>query len=100
MISRLCPIFVLVATPALAQRLPDYVAPSHYDLAVTPNLQAATFTGTERISVTLKQPSATIVLNAAEIQFDAVTIKSGTGTQQARVALDPAKERATLSVDR
>jgi aminopeptidase N len=103
MISRLCRIFVLfalVATPALAQRLPDNVAPSHYDLAVTPNLQAATFTGTERISVTLKQPSATIVLNAAEIQFDAVTIKSGTGTQQARVALDPAKERATLTVDR
>ena len=91
---------MLLSTSAFAQRLPDNVVPSHYDLAVTPNLQAATFTGTERISVTLKKPASAIVLNAAEIEFDKVTIKSGPVTQPARVSLDPEKEQATLTVDR
>jgi aminopeptidase N len=102
MISRSCYVLLLVllSTPAFAQRLPETVVPSHYDIQVTPNLQAATFTGTERISVTLKKPSSTIVLNAAEIEFDTVTISSGTVTQQARVSLDSAKERATLTVAR
>ncbi|MFL6280058.1 MAG: M1 family metallopeptidase [Vicinamibacterales bacterium] len=74
--------------------------PSHYDIAVTPNLAAATFAGTERIVVALNKPSSTIVLNAAEIEFDKVTIKSGAVTQQARVSLDPSKEQATFTVDR
>src|SRR3954465_5226924 len=103
MTSRLCKFvlaLLLVSVPALAQRLPDSVVPSHYDIAVTPNLAAATFAGTERISVALKKPSRTIVLNAAEIDFDKVTIKSGAVTQQARVSLDQTREQATFTVDR
>jgi aminopeptidase N len=91
---------VLTSTPAFAQRLPDNVVPTHYDIAITPNLPAATFTGTERIAVTLKKPSSAIVLNAAEIEFDKVVIKSAETTQPARVSLDAAKEQATLTVDR
>src|SRR3954471_7120597 len=103
MISRPCcvfALFALVSTPVLAQRLPDNVVPSHYDIAVTPNLAAARFGGTERIAVSVKKPSSTIVLNAAEIEFDKVTIKSAALTQQARVSLDPTKEQATFTVDR
>ena len=103
MISRFAHVpllLVLLSTPAFAQRLPDNVVPSHYDIAVTPNLQAGSFAGTERISVALKKPSPTIVLNAAEIEFDTVTIKSGAVTQEARVSLDPTKEQATFTVDR
>ena len=103
MISRLyrpLVLLLLTSTPVFAQRLPDNVVPSHYDIAVTPNLPAATFAGTERIAVTLKKPSSTVVLNAAEIEFDKVTIKSGGAVQDARVSLDPAKEQATLTVDR
>ena len=50
---------MLIATPCLAQRLPDNVVPSHYDIAVTPDLQAATFTGTETIAATLKKAATT-----------------------------------------
>ena len=74
--------------------------PGHYDITVTPNLQDATFSGTERIVVDLKKPSTTIVLNSAEIEFDKVTVKSGDHTAQARVTLDAAKEQATFTVDR
>ena len=63
-------------------------------------MQAATFSGTERISVTLTKPTATIVLNAAEIAFDTVTVISGGRTQRARVALAAARDQATLTIPR
>ncbi len=91
---------IFLSSPTFAQRLSGDVVPSHYDLAVAPNLQAATFTGSERISVTLKKGSTSIVMNAAEIEFDAVTIKSGASTQKAEVSLDPSKEQATFTVAR
>jgi aminopeptidase N len=91
---------LLIATPLFAQRLPADIVPEHYDIAVTPNLQAATFSGTEKIAVKLARPTATIVLNAAEITFDTVTVSSGGRTQRARVALAPAKEQATFTIPR
>jgi aminopeptidase N len=83
---------------AIAQRLPAGVVPDHYDIAVTPELAPARFSGTERIAVTLEQPSRTITLNAAEITFDSVTVTAGGRTQAARVTLDPAREQATFAV--
>src|SRR5690349_7824891 len=91
---------VLFSIPAFAQRLPENVVPSHYDIAVTPDLASAKFAGTERITATLKKPADTIVLNAAEIEFDTVTIKSGTRAEPAKVSLDATKEQATLTVGR
>jgi aminopeptidase N len=57
---------------AQAQRLPIGVHPEHYKLALTPDLQAATFTGEETIDVTLDAPTRTITLNALEIKFGQV----------------------------
>ena len=45
-------IVLACAIPAFAQRLPLNVTPTHYDLSVTPDLQKATFAGSERIEVT------------------------------------------------
>src|SRR3954465_8648780 len=88
------------ATPALAQRLPGNVIPSHYDLALEPSLATATFAGTERISVRLERPAKAITLNAAEITFDSVAIVAGGSTQTAQVSLDPGREQATFTVAR
>jgi aminopeptidase N len=88
----------LIPVAAFAQRLPGNVVPEHYDLAVTPDLRAATFSGREVISVKLAKPSTTIVLNAAEIRFDRVTVAAAGRTQEARVTLRPHSEQATLSV--
>lgn len=78
---------------AHAQRLPSNAHPSHYALAITPDLKAATFTGDETIDLTLDAPSSTITLNAAEITFLSVTANH----QPGQVTLDAAKEQATFT---
>ena len=85
------------ARPTNAQRLPDTVHPEHYTLALTPDLKAATFSGTETIDVTLSEPTSAITLNAAEIAFQSVTVTANGKQQTAAVALDAGKEQATFT---
>ncbi len=83
---------------AHAQRLPDTVRPEHYSIALAPDLKSATYTGKESIDVILREPSATITLNAIEITFKSVKVTSGGKEQTATVALDNDKQQATLTV--
>ena len=61
-----------------AQRLPGGVRPENYSLVITPDLQAATFTGKETINVVLDAPATAITLNAAEIEFVSVRAEINT----------------------
>ena len=88
----------LPASHGRAERLPDTVKPEHYDLTLTPDLKAATFTGVERIDIDVKQPTATITLNSAEIEFQSVTVKAGGKEQTATVSTDKEKEQTTFTV--
>ena len=89
---------LLLISPAalIAQRLPGTAYPQHYTLQLTPNLQAATFTGHETIDLTPKQAADLIVLNASELKFDAVTAQSDGKTLPAQVTLDPSLQQATF----
>ena len=89
---------VLLALPAFAWRLPQNVVPSHYELRFVPDLAAETFSGEETIIVTVKKATKTVQLNAAEIEFDEVSITAGGVTQKATVSHDAAIEIATLTV--
>jgi len=93
-------VVALGAAHVSAQRLPADVTPSHYDLSFDVDLANARFTGTETIRVDLAQPARAIVLNAAEITFREVTIESGSTRQTATVALNDARQTATLTVPR
>jgi aminopeptidase N len=97
-ITRFLLFIVLIAVPASAQRLPGHVVPEHYTLWFAPDLDKETFRGRESIDVVLTEPSTTITLNAAEIDFSEVTITSGGRTQTARVTLDESRETATFTV--
>ena len=83
---------------ARAQRLPQSVHPEHYTLTLAPDLKAATFTGNETIDVVLSAPATSIALNAADIEFQSVTVTAAGGMQTASVALDKDKEQAIFSV--
>jgi aminopeptidase N/puromycin-sensitive aminopeptidase len=91
-----CALLVAVA-PASAQRLATTVRPEHYALTLAPDLQAATFAGTEVIDVSLAEPASAITLNAAEITFGSVTIAANGVTQPATVSLDNSKQQATFT---
>ncbi|HEX8926154.1 MAG TPA: M1 family peptidase, partial [Terriglobales bacterium] len=83
---------------AVAQRLPETVTPSSYDLKLEPNLAQANFTGDETIHVRVLKPTSTIILNAADVQFQEATVTAGGSTQKAQVDLDAPKEEATLKL--
>src|SRR5215510_1191901 len=89
---------LMVSVPAAAQRLPGTVLPEHYTLSFTPDLEKETFRGRESIQVTITEPTTSITLHAAEIQFGEVTITAGGRTQKAQVTMDAAKETATFTV--
>ena len=91
-------LFFLIAAPASAQRLPETVMPSHYDLTFVVDLDRARFEGTETIRATVAEPTARIVLNAVDIDFHDVTIGAGASQQKAAVSLDAKTEMAALSV--
>ena len=103
-----------------AQRLPAGVRPERYSLHLTPDLQAATFTGEETIDVTLDGTSRSITLNAAQIKFAEVkayvlpsaaysygklgsqpkplsALEADKHPQTATITMDGAKEQATFS---
>ncbi len=91
----------LLFTPyrfAEGQRLPQTVVPDHYELKLTPDLKAATFSGEEQIDVEMKEPSTRITLNSTEIEFQGATIKAGGKEQKATISSDKEKEQTTFTV--
>ena len=97
-ISAIVLLIFLVSTYAVwAQRLPETVLPTHYALTLTPDLNAATFTGSETIDVTVSEPVKSITLNAAEITIQAVQVTVGGSRQTAAVSMDTEKQQATLT---
>ncbi|MGK6321276.1 M1 family metallopeptidase [Sphingomonas sp. DT-204] len=63
-------LLLTVSTPALAaSQLPRTVLPAAYDIRVEPDAQAMRFTGTETIEVDVREPTSTIVLNAADLDI-------------------------------
>src|SRR5437867_6409389 len=78
-------------------RLPTTVVPARYDLRLEPDLDAATFTGEETVSVTVTEPGSEVVLNAVELLSQSVAVEGADGVAvQGSVALEAEAERARL----
>lgn len=58
-------------------RLPRTATPVRYDLEFTPNLDAATFTGSVRVEIVLNEAASEIVLNAAELDVSEASTAPG-----------------------
>ena len=78
-------------------RLPTNVVPERYEIKLAPDLSAAKFTGEERIVVQVLEPVQQVVVNAAELDFQAVSIKGPGGKlTSANVSVDSENEQATF----
>jgi puromycin-sensitive aminopeptidase len=75
-------------------RLPRTVLPSRYELELAPDLAAASFTGTVRISAEASVAVDAIVMNAAELSIAAASVNGSPVSW----SLDDELERLTLDV--
>jgi len=87
------------AAPAVAEHphrevLADNVVPLHYELALTPDAAALTFSGKVAITIDVISAAPTITLNAVGLTFDHAAID---GDTDAAVSFDTALGRATLT---
>jgi puromycin-sensitive aminopeptidase len=79
-------------------RLPRHVVPTRYDLRLEPDLGTCTFVGEETVTLTVREPTTEIVLNAAELRVtEALITGQGGMSQVAAVALDEPAERCRLT---
>ena len=78
-------------------RLPTTVVPSRYDLRLEPDLDNATFSGEETVTVEVREPVTEIVLNAAELRIESAAMEDASGAVvEGSVALDEPAERARI----
>ncbi|MDR4468000.1 MAG: M1 family metallopeptidase [Nitrospira sp.] len=79
-------------------RLPRHVLPTRYDLRLEPDLKAATFTGQVSITLSVKQETQTILLNATDLHIASTGIEGQNGrTIAAEIELEPTLQRARIS---
>jgi puromycin-sensitive aminopeptidase len=81
-------------------RLPRTVVPRRYELTLSPDLEAATFSGEAAIEVDVADPARHVVVNAVDLQIDQAWLVDAYGTSHsASVTLDPANERVAFALD-
>ena len=91
--------------------LPSNVNPSKYSLTLQPDLDTFTFRGEQTIDIEIVEPTARIILNAAELEIGGATLHrppfnsspeggSGGGLAAHSISLDADTETATLDFGR
>lgn len=93
----LCAVLAL-PTAAVAQRqwIDSGPIPTRYDIAVTPDADAATFTGEVGIAITVAEPTTQITLNALDLAIANATIDGRAAT----VAINEEAQTLTLTARR
>ena len=103
------PALQLHAAPAAAKasteattQLPRGVIPSHYDIALTPDAAAGSFSGKATITLTVTKATDSITLNAADLKFAGATLTPAAGGSplEAQVAVDDKAQTATFRLAR
>ena len=80
-------------------RLPRNVAPRHYRIRIEPDLESATFTGMEVVTVEVVEPTDRVMLNAIELDIhEAWLDRGGEGRVHAVVEYDEPAQRAALNL--
>jgi aminopeptidase N len=83
-------------------QLPRGVIPSHYEISLTPDAAASTFSARAAITINVTAPTSSITLNAADLKFGNATLSPAAGAsagnaQSAKVSVDAANQTATFA---
>ena len=79
-------------------RLPRHVVPSHYRIRLEPDLDAATFAGSEIVTIDVTESTSRIVLNTAELVIHKAHLRNETQDHgEASVDHDEDAQRAILT---
>ena len=83
--------------PSLPTQLPRTAVPHRYTIDIVPNAQALTFGGSVRIALDIVKPTDTLVLNAADLAMDSVTLYGPDGkSHAAKVTLNADAQTASF----
>ena len=82
-------------------RLPRTVTPSRYELRLEPDLDDASFSGSEVVDVEVVEPVTSVVLNAIELEIQDAAVVDGSGHRlvASGIDCDEETERVTLRFD-
>jgi aminopeptidase N len=80
-------------------QLPRTAVPHHYGLTVTPHADRLAFDGKVAIDLQVTKPTATLVLNAADLALSSATLTAAAGGApvSAKVSIDADAQTATLA---
>jgi aminopeptidase N len=84
------------STPTAPVQLPSNAVPEHYDIFVRPDAKNLSFDASVRITVSVREPTLEIVLNAVDLQLEQAVLRSRP-EQAADIALHPEQQTATLT---
>jgi aminopeptidase N len=90
------------ASQEATTQLPRGVIPSHYEIALTPDAAKGRFDGKAVITLTVAKATSSIVLNAADLDFKAVTIAPAAGgaAQTAKTSIAADAQTASFAFDK
>jgi puromycin-sensitive aminopeptidase len=79
-------------------RLPTTVVPSHYHITLTPDLKTFAYTGAETVTVTVRETTSEVFLNAVDLVIDSVSAEDAAGRRvDGSATVDAQTERARLA---
>jgi len=80
-------------------QLPRNAVPTHYQISLTPDAAAATFSGRAVVTINVTKPTSALTLNAADLTFAKVTLTPAAGGagRDATVAIDAEAQTATFT---
>ncbi|CAG2105680.1 unnamed protein product [Medioppia subpectinata] len=81
------------------RRLPSAVTPRHYVITIRPQLKSFTFTGSEVISVGVKEETKQIVLNSLDIVITSATFTTSDAKTLTSVRIESSVETETTCID-